>query len=360
MAKKVSKFREKAKNADEQLEQRSKEAYNKRGDSGKFRSFLSDDMPLTKWSPESGDHVIDVIPYLAGDKHPDQKSDTVCDRLDVYAHRGVGPTEDWVLCPARNYGKPCPICEHQDVMRKNGEDEDDIREIGPKRRVLYQIICLNTRKDEDAGVQLWEVSHWLFDKQLSALSRKKNILFASIDHGHTIEFTKDGKGKGTEYSALYFDQEEREPLDDEILDQTVSIDDYLELKTYEEIEDLFFGETDTKDVDDSDEFKPDSKEEPEKKSRTRSRRASKEEEKEPKKKSRTRSRRDPEDDNGKEEPEKKSRTRSRRASKEEEKEPKKKSRTRSRRDPKDDNGEEEPEKKSRTRRSRRRKTEDEE
>ncbi len=256
MAKKVSKFRQKV--GKEDLAQRTKEAYETKDDSGKFQSYISSSIPLKQWKCDEGDHVIDIIPFLTGENNPNGLApDVGAQKVEVYAHFGIGINENSYVCPAMtfpNQNKRCPICEYRMELRKSDDyDEEEFKSLAPKKRVVYQIVCYDTEKEEAKGVQFWETSHHLAEKNIAAIAKNNRtgefVKYADPDDGKTIEFTRKGKGITTSYEGFKF-TERPEPISDEILDMGVSLDDYIEVKSFKELEKLFFGKTDDSEDDD--------------------------------------------------------------------------------------------------------------
>ena len=86
-----------------------------------FGDYFKDDADIVKWKCEKGQHIIDIIPYRAGENVPHRAAGKMQYVLDLWIHTNVGVTEDRVVCLSRNYKKPCPICEHQAELRA----EDD-------------------------------------------------------------------------------------------------------------------------------------------------------------------------------------------------------------------------------------------
>jgi len=233
-----SKLRQMKKQGD--LQKRTQESFAKKDSSGKYGDYLKE-TTVPKWSAKDGDHIIDIIPFIVGENHPTLAPDTIAYNIDVFAHRNIGATEDMVICLARTIGKPCPICEYQNKLRKVTEDEDEIKKFSPTRRCLYNIVCLDSDKDEKMGIQLWEVSHYLSEANIMAIARDKRtgawIPFADPDEGMSVAFTKSGKGISTKYAGYEFVERDYE-ISDEILDSAVTLDEILDFKEYDEIKEM--------------------------------------------------------------------------------------------------------------------------
>lgn len=232
----------------DEMSQRLQESYNSKDDSGKFKSIYvkekQGNTPL--WKCSEDEHFIDIIPYIAGSQHPSVKEGKLACNLDFYVHRKVGVNEDSYVCLARTFGKKCPICDEQAEIRKQDDyDEKYVKSLNPTRRVLYNIVVRDNDKEERKGIQLFEVSHWLFEKELAELSKKPRgggfITYSDPDDGKTLCFRKKGNGPtNTEYKAFqFFDR--NEPISDEILDTALSLDELIHLPTYEEVKNAFFG-----------------------------------------------------------------------------------------------------------------------
>ena len=249
----------------EELAKRTEESYRSKDDSGRFKSIFEPSKMggINKWKPTEDDHSINIIPYFAGKNNPKVKEGKSTYFLDLFVHSRVGVNEDSYICLNRNYGQKCPICDHQAQLRKDGdEDEEYIKSLNPTRRAIYNIEVLDNPKEKAKGVQLWEVSHFLFEKELAELAKKKSgggfVYFSTPDteDGKIISFRRKGEGKATKFHALSFEDRE-EPISDEVLDAAKCIEDMIHIPTYDEVYAAAFPEstketTKKKDDDDDD------------------------------------------------------------------------------------------------------------
>jgi hypothetical protein len=231
-----------------EMEQRLQESYNSKDDSGKFKSiFVKDAVGNTPmWKCSEDEHFINIIPFIAGKNNPNTKPGQFAYSLDIFVHRKVGINEDSYICLARSYGKKCPICDEQAELRKQDDyDEKYVKSLNPTRRVIYNIECLDSDKEVKKGIQLFEVSHYLFEKELAEIAKKPRgggfILFSDPDEGKTVFFRKSGNGPtNTEYKAFKFEDRE-EPVSDEILDSALCLDELIHIPTYDEVYNAFHG-----------------------------------------------------------------------------------------------------------------------
>jgi hypothetical protein len=233
------------------LLQRTREAFDKRDSSGKYGSYIKDEYQSKQWQSLEGDHLVDIIPFLVGPNHPHLKEGDVAFLLDVYIHRGIGNNEDSYICLSRTFNLPCPICEDQREKRRSGEyTDEDLKPLNPFRRTVYNVWVQDNQKEVDKGVQIWEVSQWLFDKHVSARAKSSRtgefINYADPINGKSIQFQRTGKGaKNTEYLAHTFVDRDYE-IPDEILEQALPLDQVITIPTYDEVYEAYFGVEKTK------------------------------------------------------------------------------------------------------------------
>lgn len=190
---------------------------------------------------------IDILPYtIKTDKHPQKMSIGETDYiLDVWVHRYCGPKEGDYICLEKTYGLPCPICEDRVIRSKDPEeDKDELKKLLPKRRGFYNIIDLDSNAREPQ-VQLFEESHFLFEKELleEAGIGEGVTIFYDPEIGKSIEFRtrerSSKNGKFTEYKR--FDFIDRKPYKENIVKFTYSLDDLLIVPSYEEIRNDYYG-----------------------------------------------------------------------------------------------------------------------
>lgn len=198
------------------------------------------------FKPQKGKNLIDVIPFIAEtDNSPRCKKGEVDYLLDVYVHRAVGPGRDNFLCLQKNYKQRCPICEHIDELRKEGEDEELIKELRPKRRVVYNVIDL---KSEGQKIQLFETSHFKFEKEIQEEAETDEdgelVVFFDPEDGMSVSF----KGVESTFNKKDFIEIKKVSLVDRedqykesIIDKAYALDTLLIIPSYEEVAAAFFG-----------------------------------------------------------------------------------------------------------------------
>lgn len=203
------------------------------------------------YKPKEGVNRIDIIPYrIKTDRHPQKLEKGTTDHiLDVWVHRYVGPSKSTYLCLAKMFGKACPICEEIEEEMKvstlSKEDRDALNKKRAKRRCWYNVIDL-TLPEREQKVQIFEESHYLFEKEIIAkagASKDGFVAYWNLDYGKSVEFRVTIKnssfGKSNEYRIDEFIK--RAPYDERILEETYSFDEIYHIPTYDEVRAGFHG-----------------------------------------------------------------------------------------------------------------------
>lgn len=210
------------------------------------------------FNPKEGKIRLNIIPYTIKTKnHPLVKSGDMAIGdldyvMDVYVHGFIGPGNASVICPKKNYAKACPICEEAEKLKQKGKQKE-FEELKPKRKVYYNVQDI---KNPDQ-IQVFEVSHFLFEKELIEEARSYSddgdiVDFADPESGKTIvcraSTTSMGKHEYLEYKSFQFMDREDE-IEDDILSAAVSFDEIMKVQSYEEIEKILYGSDDEEDED---------------------------------------------------------------------------------------------------------------
>lgn len=220
------------------------------------------------WNPASADHIIDIIPWeVAGNMPlgdgmiPVSEAGDIDYELDLFVHRFVGSSKKQFVCPKANFGKPCPICEKKDEYGWR-EDKDFydkyVAPLSPKQRVFYLIWDRKNEETEAKGVQIWDSSYHFTKKQIKPLADNPRsggvIAYHDPDDGRHIMFKLNKKSKTShEYTGWRLEQRD-EPIPEEILDQSFSLDGVIKMHpTYKEIKEAFYDseDNDTEDKENS-------------------------------------------------------------------------------------------------------------
>jgi hypothetical protein len=212
------------------------------------------------WKQKEGVNKIDIIPYtVSSNAHPLvhngilEKGDLDY-TLELWVHTYLGPQNTTVVCPKRNYGQPCPICEQAAKYHDEGKEEES-KALWAKKKMYYNVQDALHPGD---GVQILETNFKYFEKPLRSLAKDTDdgtpfIDFADPKKGKTLKFT----GEKEKFSGKDFIQfsnmkflDRDEPIV-ALLKDAITFDKYIIKYTYEELEAILFGGSIDDDNDDT-------------------------------------------------------------------------------------------------------------
>jgi hypothetical protein len=174
---------------------------------------------------------------------------------DAYVHYGIGPDNRTYLCQKEMLGKKCPICKERVKALSDGHS-DYAKALTPTRRVAVWVI---DRKQESAGPMLWMMP-WSFDSELVNQSIDPDSgECLKIDHpkkGYDVVFSREGKGRNTNYTGVKIGRRARPITDDEELyDKWISfiqetpVNEVFAYHDYDYVKGIFEGEDTSKSED---------------------------------------------------------------------------------------------------------------
>jgi len=240
-------LRDKIKKQGEVLKQQQSEDA-KKSSTGEYSSILlTDKIPKgrSKWIPKSGVHVIDVIPFFIGGRHPTLPKGTLQWTIRVSDHTRIGVLDESFVCPANLGRKPCPIEEYIQKMGK-GISKEDKSKIKAKNRNVLLVWVHDSPEEEAKGIQIWYTSHFFFGKHIDKICERPRgggiLNFWDPDNGKSIVFEIEKKGDDNlEYVGHRFEDRE-EPIPDSILDQSFPVDEIIKWESgYAEIYEAFYS-----------------------------------------------------------------------------------------------------------------------
>jgi hypothetical protein len=187
---------------------------------------------------------IDILPYQvtvtnrfadAGEWHYEKT---------FHVHR-IGPSGEMYVCPKRTSDSKCPICDHvAKLQRDPNADEDLIKGMRAKERQLFYVI---DNDEPEHGVQLWDISHYLFGRSLDA--RIKNSededgydTFFDPEDGMTIRLgvaERSFNGRSFyEVETVDF-KERKKPIDPELFENLPSLDELIKVEDFNKLKAIF-------------------------------------------------------------------------------------------------------------------------
>ena len=111
----------------------------------------------TKWRPTQGDQTIRILPTEDGDPFK-----------EFHFHYNVGKNPG-IMCPKRNHGEDCPICDFASKLWKQGVENDDAtckteaKKLFVRKRYYSPIIV---RGKETEGVKVWSYGKTAYETLL--------------------------------------------------------------------------------------------------------------------------------------------------------------------------------------------------
>ncbi len=237
----------------EQLAKRLKENQERNESFGGGLLFKDDEAKKRIWKCGEGKHIIDILPYEAGRFDPSAAEGDLQYVYEYYFHANLGlEGKNQVMCLSKTYGKPCPICEDIQRMKKEGEDEEVIKALAVKRnpKSIYNILCWDKGEDKK-GVQLFIVSHWFMGKHLLELATiplrdgqeeiDPIIPFMDPDDGKSVYFRREGTGANDTryYGHQLLDRPKGFKISKKDLDDCFCLDEIIKIPTYEEVLEIY-------------------------------------------------------------------------------------------------------------------------
>jgi len=242
------------------LKERLQKRYEDRGKSSNREQALNFGKNKVEFfKPKVGGNRISIVPYFIRTKnHPlvakgDAKIGEDDFVLDLWIHRYVGPNNADIICPRKNYRKPCPICEQEKIYRDQGnkEEADSCR---ASHRAYYNVV--DESEDSDKSVKIFSESYNNFQNELmnDAGEEGEIIDFPNAKHGKIIKFRAEEKKfkNSTYFEYRSFKFYDRDKLSEEVLRSAISLDECVVVHSYDEIRAIFYGEDSSDEKDDED------------------------------------------------------------------------------------------------------------
>ena len=197
------------------------------------------------WRPNDGENNIRIIPTSDGDPFKER-----------WFHYGVGNQS--FLCPKRNFGDSCPVCDFGNKLWNEGTEESKQMAKGmfAKQRFFSPVLI---RGEEAEGVKVWGYGKLAYQKLLGIVLDPDYGDITDPEDGNDLKLTY-GKAAGASYpttdirprprkSALCDEAIGGDERCAELLEAIPSFEEVFERKTTEEVqiilESHLAGEADT-------------------------------------------------------------------------------------------------------------------
>jgi hypothetical protein len=186
------------------------------------------------WRPNDGNQTIRVVPTEDGDPFK-----------EVYFHYNV--TKGGILCPKRNFGDSCPICDFASNLWREGADNNDesskklAKSLFVRQRFFSPVLV---RGEETDGVRWWGYGKTAYESLLNLVLNPDYGDITDTDEGTDLVLNY-GKPPGAQFPQTKLQPRRRPSALAEDADQVTaylnSIQEIMELferKTSEEVEQL--------------------------------------------------------------------------------------------------------------------------
>ncbi len=226
-------------------------------------TYLNLPKGLEMYKEPFGEIELDVIPYTVTDKHHpdyfegDPESAVAGDlwyRRPIQVHRNIGADKETVVCP-KTVGKKCPICEEKDKQYKDGVPSEDV--VGKTSfRSLYYVVP-KKHKDYEEEPHVWDISQYCFGDELNETLEEDldDANFPELDGGKTLSIKFAKKKFGTNDFAfckrIKF-LKRKKAYSESIMKGLPSLDDIFTVRSYKDLQRLFFEMDEEDDVENED------------------------------------------------------------------------------------------------------------
>ena len=186
------------------------------------------------WRPNDGNQTIRVVPTEDGDPFK-----------EVYFHYNV--SKGGILCPKRNFGDHCPICEFASNLWREGADTNDesskklAKSLFVRQRFFSPVLV---RGEETDGVRWWGYGKTAYESLLNLVLNPDYGDITDTDEGTDLVL-QYGKPAGAQFPQTKLQPRRRSsPLSEDTDTTTMylnSIQDIMELferKSPDEVEKL--------------------------------------------------------------------------------------------------------------------------
>ena len=182
------------------------------------------------WRPQDGDQQIRVVPTADGDPFKDR-----------HFHYNLGSNAGF-LCPKKNYGDRCPVCDFASALYKEGTEESMsmAKSLFPRQRFFSPVFV---RGEEESGIRVWGYGKMAYESLLGLVLNPEYGDITDPETGTDLTMTY-GKPAGASFpqTKLVPRRRSTELCEDmtaescaELLESIPELDTLFERKTSEDV-----------------------------------------------------------------------------------------------------------------------------
>lgn len=227
---------------------------------------------------KAGVYRLSIVPYTVS-KRAGKFTQNFAEPGELYAERtfwlhrvpqpGGGNKSDGYICAKKTFkGGKCAVCDYLDRLGRDPdrdkETDELIKRMKAKERQLFNVY---DHGDPDKGVQIWDISYWLFgsylDQKIKDADPDEMEAYQAYFHPYEGYLLKLGaseqpnpNGTHLEFSNIKF--KKREALPDEILEGAYCLDEMVKAPDYKELMSVLEGGGDEEDASGEDDDADDS------------------------------------------------------------------------------------------------------
>jgi len=188
------------------------------------------------WKPNEGAQDIRIVPTKDGDP-----------LKEMWFHYNLGNNRGF-LCPKKNYGDNCPVCEFASRLWREGVENDDAeskkmaKSLFTRQRFFSPVVV---RGEEDSGVRVWGYGKTAYEQLLGYILDPDYGDITDIESGTdiTLTYTKPSKPgaypqttlKPRRHTSTLLEDSEQVPS---VLDNIPDFSNIFDRKTTEDVESM--------------------------------------------------------------------------------------------------------------------------
>ena len=194
---------------------------------------------------------IDILPFIAHTENGEQP----LTRYNYYIHRNVGSDGASVICPQKQKGLRCPICDYLHGLSWNDPADKELRrKYREQKRQLYAIRWIDGPPDVRDRVLVFDTSEYGFGRILDDKIDKRDVsdpseaawdLYADLEEGFTLKLNLSEQSYGgsqmyTAVTSVEFKPRTQQYTED-WFDKTPDLTQCINMLDYDAINERFSG-----------------------------------------------------------------------------------------------------------------------
>ena len=197
------------------------------------------------WRPQDGEQTIRIVPTADGDPFK-----------EYFFHYNLGKNPGF-LCPKRNFGDDCPVCNFVRTLYNEGDEESVkmAKKLNSRQRFFSPVMV---RGEEAEGVRVWGYGKMAYQELLNLVLNPDYGDITDVDEGTDL-MLKYGKPPGASFPQTNLTPRRRSsPLAEEkdqiktLLEAVPEFDKLFESKSSSDIQamldEFLLGEDDAEDA----------------------------------------------------------------------------------------------------------------